>query len=269
MSYISNKLTHWVGRNEKTDEDRYNILFKNILKKKELRYGKCDWLYGSKYGGIIKPWKVEMICFTDIPYSETESHCKEYSKFGLSFEKSYLANCMASPVGYEQHPLLHQNFSFIVRGLEALKGILKKNGLEKWSHPSTKEERPDEFSLQDIIHRFNYNMIFRENYSKKEFVYNENSDVPYEDQLTFFEEKKSSYTEREWRMVISSSGSQTPWIIKHDNYHYFCFNDRFLYAIIVPRSFINRLNKDLMAISSSFIDDRTPLIIPYEDLRFF
>jgi len=59
MAYISNKLTHWVGKN-KPPEEQYNILTQNILKEKELRFGKCEWNFGTK-DIIIKNHMINMI----------------------------------------------------------------------------------------------------------------------------------------------------------------------------------------------------------------
>ena len=110
MAYVSNVLTHWVGRG-KTIDEQYAILTNDILKKKELIYSLSPWHFGSKYGGPTDPTQlpIPMISFADIPFSECARHCDRYSHFGLSFDKGYLANCYASPVGYVQHPFIDNN----------------------------------------------------------------------------------------------------------------------------------------------------------------
>jgi len=266
MAYVSNKLIHWVGRGKSTDE-QYNILTQKILKHKELLYSKCDWKYGSKYGGIKNAMSVPMICFTDIPFSETERHCMNYSRFGLSFEKYYLVNCLACPVGYDQHPFLHNNYSYIMKGLHALKALLDQKGIAAWKSNEVGSE-DKEYSLHEMLKRFQFMMLFRENYSRKEYQYNEVAEQPHEHQVHFFEQPDALYFEREWRMILSDSAKNLKWNRIREDLTYFHFNEKYLSAVIVPREHIDRLKTEWKDIFFDFHPNQLPNIIGFEDLKY-
>ena len=105
--YISDELTHCIGRNEETDDDRYEIL-KIILESNQLkaktRPGTTvdyDAMYDfqNKFSSKEK-FIARVVCFCDIPISDLKFHMKKYSKFGISFKKSYLVERGVNPIFY-------------------------------------------------------------------------------------------------------------------------------------------------------------------------
>jgi len=114
--YVSQLLTHFVGRNVKQDEDRYQLL---------LRILKSGWLLSSamvntkpedlpsriKQPSYSYPLDIsiidlndvfisDVVCFADIPLADLHLHMQKYSLFGISFKKDYLIKKGASPVFY-------------------------------------------------------------------------------------------------------------------------------------------------------------------------
>ena len=114
--YVSNLLTHFVGRKEKDERDQYNILIKII---------KSGWLLSANmvgthiddlpqriqqvsYGYALNLSNLDLntvfvsdvVCFTDIPLSDIQLHIKKYSPFGISFSKEFLLNNGENPVFY-------------------------------------------------------------------------------------------------------------------------------------------------------------------------
>jgi hypothetical protein len=136
--YISRELTHFVGRNlrnniedEKQLQDaQYKILIK-IIRDKYISYpphNPRELLYGLKYrrdrnididtrnkfsnNNMIVPY---MVCFCDIPIGDLSIHIRKYSRFGMSFEKSFLIERGANPVLYvEKNSAISydRNFNF-------------------------------------------------------------------------------------------------------------------------------------------------------------
>jgi Putative abortive phage resistance protein AbiGi, antitoxin len=107
--YVSRELTHFVGRKSKDDEARYNLL-KRILSsgKLEPRH-RGSILFPDTYSvdmsntaklSTNKVYETETVCFCDIPVEDFEVHMRKYSRFGLSFQKSFLIKKEANPVFY-------------------------------------------------------------------------------------------------------------------------------------------------------------------------
>lgn len=129
MPYVSEHLTHFVGRSKPNDDERFLVLvqiFKSgvlldpshvgqkypiftvvrhdndtgaedvleYLTKPSIRHD-----LGSPYGTnkLIEP---EMVCFCDIPFDELAIHRSKYGSFGLAFEKSFLVDQGAASVMY-------------------------------------------------------------------------------------------------------------------------------------------------------------------------
>jgi len=105
--YVSEYLTHFVGRCLKEDE-AFDLLC-HIIKKRKLLPGgseqnsrgnvkiqETDCFSSNK---LLTP---EMVCFCDIPHNKKMLliHTKKYSQFGLAFEKKWLADKGANPVLY-------------------------------------------------------------------------------------------------------------------------------------------------------------------------
>jgi len=261
MAYVSNVLTHWVGRG-KTEDEQYAILTENILKNKELLYGTCPWHFVSRYGGV-KNFTITMISYTDIPFSECSQHCDKYSHFGLSFDIHYLANCLASPVGYIQHPFIHQNYSYIYHTLSGIKNVV--NGIEI---PEGKR-KGKKFDARQLLSRFQFMMCYFEDYSTDEFKYNEAAVEPIPGQENYFTDTSALYYEREWRMVLSNTAKDLPWNVSHDGKTYFKFNEHFLKWIIVPQAYVHRLQEVQETIFSDYELRYIPKIVAYEDLKYF
>jgi hypothetical protein len=128
--YVSNELTHFVGRSLRADEEaQYQLLLK-ICRSGTLldpRYlGKRDTpifffnvvdrdgserrqqyfpepYFEVRINGPVEANEFvapEMVCFCDIPLLELEIHTSKYSRFGLAFHKAFLVRQGASPVHY-------------------------------------------------------------------------------------------------------------------------------------------------------------------------
>ena len=106
--YISNELTHLVGKN-KTPAEQYKILIA-ILKEGRLKHSPNDPIRSKDNVGISlefhykakisenEMFNPEVICFCDIPVQDFSIHISKYSPFGLSFSKAFIVNHGGSPV---------------------------------------------------------------------------------------------------------------------------------------------------------------------------
>jgi len=105
--YVSQELTHFVGRCLKTDEERYSLLVK-ILKSGWLTPGSVQnpkenvrtllTVSGAKFSeGMYDP---QVVCFCDIPVADLRIHMEKYKQFGLAFTKEFLIKKEARPVFY-------------------------------------------------------------------------------------------------------------------------------------------------------------------------
>jgi len=129
MAYISEELTHFVGRSLSTDEERLDLLLRIIgggvlldrshlgrrdrifmagLRDRET--GNVDGVQYSSDPNVRHDLSAklsdnqlvqfEIVCFCDIPLAHVPIHCRKYSYFGLAFAKSFLIRQGASPVMY-------------------------------------------------------------------------------------------------------------------------------------------------------------------------
>lgn len=103
--YISDELTHFVGKN-KSQKEQYNILVK-ILKEGLLTPDhndpeKAGYIAISLNGRISdnKMFMPYVICFCDIPINDLYIHMKKYSQFGIGFLKEFLVPKGANPLFY-------------------------------------------------------------------------------------------------------------------------------------------------------------------------
>jgi hypothetical protein len=106
--YVSNELTHFVGKNLKTDEERFALLVR-IIREGILRPGRVGhFLTGFTMaipvrGGTLSTNQAvtsTVVCFCDIPVSDLGIHMKKYKPFGIAFEKRLLIAKGANPVFY-------------------------------------------------------------------------------------------------------------------------------------------------------------------------
>ena len=132
LGYVSNNLTHFVGRSLAADELRYELLAKifrggvlldpsHIGRRDPIFQVKmspgptgsvplsaCSGLDYSSYPNVRHDLgtklsdnalvQFDIVCFCDIPRSELAIHCAKYSHFGLAFPRLFLVNAGASPV---------------------------------------------------------------------------------------------------------------------------------------------------------------------------
>jgi hypothetical protein len=114
--YISNELTHFVGRGAKTPDKQYATLIK-ILNEGQLIHPLSDGItcVDASVGCVpsvtmkVCPnaklsnnemFNPESVCFCDIPVGDLNIHIPKYSPFGLSFEKLFIVQHGGAPVYY-------------------------------------------------------------------------------------------------------------------------------------------------------------------------
>lgn len=129
MAYVSDELTHFVGRSLSSDDERFELLRKIISDGVLLdpgHRGRRDriFLAGARNDTTGEENFVEyssspnvrhdlsarlsqnqlvqfeIVCFCDIPLADLPLHCTKYSFFGLALSKSFLVQKGASPVMY-------------------------------------------------------------------------------------------------------------------------------------------------------------------------
>lgn len=110
QQYVSNELTHFVGK-ELKPEEQYALLVK-ILTEGQLRSPgypidgpphKIDVWFRYRDLPTIDPNMMvnpKMVCFCDIPVRDLRIHMTKYGEFGLSFLKTFLIAEGANPVFY-------------------------------------------------------------------------------------------------------------------------------------------------------------------------
>jgi hypothetical protein len=149
MAYISNELTHFVGRSLGSDKDRYDLLCK-IVREGVLmdpshvgqrnpifrvagrpiagRTVTDDLIYTSDPSvrhdieaklSDNSLLQFEVVCFCDIPLDNLGIHCSKYGCFGLAFSKAFLVEQGASPVMYIPKP---GSFAITLREVRLLSG---------------------------------------------------------------------------------------------------------------------------------------------------
>ena len=257
MAYISNYLTHWIGKNANNDDERYDILINKIVRNKELKYNFNYIPFTSKYGGFKKKdsWGLHTICFTDIPLCDSEDHCNRYSKFGISFIKSFLANSCVAPVWYTISPFVYEAYSRMFHSLKNLEAYCINNNLNI---------PPGIFNVDDFMQRLHTFIAYYQDYDNpnNKFEYVENSLSPNAQQIDFFEKKNAFYFEREWR-TIYRTGDNFPWNREKNGEHFFIFVDEAVKYIIIPQIYSDQAKKDIL---KYFTSGSVP-VLEYEDLK--
>jgi Putative abortive phage resistance protein AbiGi, antitoxin len=114
QSYVSDELTHFVGR-ALPNEQRY-LLLREILRTKYLRASHRQEL-GSGFTGHSDGQKkissneairCTTVCFCDIPFTKLGVHMKKYGPFGIAFAKGSLLRFGATPVHYVARNASHR-----------------------------------------------------------------------------------------------------------------------------------------------------------------
>lgn len=209
--YISNELTHFVGRGDKTRDKQYERLVR-ILNEHRLIHDLSDGITGVDAFGACGPgvtMKVcpnaklsnnemfypEVVCFCDIPVEDLDIHIQKYSPFGISFEKRFIVLHGGAPVYYiPKEAALKvkmlarygknkaQLFDRILPELDAYFNIDDKTiqSLLSTDSPSIDENKVRLWSFI-IIHFLSYIKFFEH-------------DLP-------DDHKENYYFEREWRIV--------------------------------------------------------------------
>lgn len=201
-----------------------------------------------------------MICFTDVPFSECGHLSIKYSKFGLCFEKHYLANLFASPVCYAANPFMYQNFSRIIHTLSAYK---KQHGPMRISR-TLGDNKTEIVDLDLLISNVRYIFAFFNNYSKRRLCYNEvDPSIPPEALEDVFTDQEAFYYEREWRMYDSPGTRNAKHVISKNGKNYLKFNEEYLKYVILPRKYA----KKLQGLSGEVFKDylKIPTILTFED----
>ena len=122
--YTSNLLCHFVGRSKANDNERFDLLL-NIIKGGKLIANIRDpenlkstfeGNYQCEHVGEVFG-QCDCVCFCDIPNSSLSIHTAKYGKFGLGFDKDFIARQGAHPVMY-----IPKNYSIVERGDGSAKG---------------------------------------------------------------------------------------------------------------------------------------------------
>jgi len=108
--YISSELTHFVGSALESNDERYKLLAR-ILREGWITYPPHDKSTRTSKSLIInrtekisdstnKMYVPSMVCFCDIPIGDLHIHMEKYSRFGLAFDKQFIACNGGGPMYY-------------------------------------------------------------------------------------------------------------------------------------------------------------------------
>jgi hypothetical protein len=107
QEYVSDELTHFIGRRLSTQEEQFNLLvqilrFRWLEASHRREFGAGTYLRSNpgKKLSSNEAVRAATVCFCDIPVRHFAIHVKKYSPFGLAFTKDYLIRRGASPVFY-------------------------------------------------------------------------------------------------------------------------------------------------------------------------
>lgn len=109
--YVSDELTHFVGRTSPSDEARYALL-RSILGDGFLTSDPNAPFAQRRLEGVVTysytphesfssgTYDLGSVCFCDIPVPDLRLHIAKYSQFGIAFRKSFLLTKGACPMFY-------------------------------------------------------------------------------------------------------------------------------------------------------------------------
>jgi len=229
--YVSHELTHFVAKDESKESEQYSCLLK-ILQN--------GWLTHPPHnpnisGGLSikllnqlsdnEVYNPQIVCFCDVPIADIEFHSKKYSRFGISFLKSFLIKKGVNPVFYvsknsmiyvdgedpmprsEYYDKKHKQYidffhgfpeqKSTAKGWEPIPSLELKYGIKK-------------FEIQKFLafHLFSFVKFYDDN-------------LPESD-------PKNYYMEREWRIIGNLN---------------FALDD--VHRIFLPKSYAKRFRKDM------------------------
>ena len=205
--YISDELTHLVGRGQSTD-DQYSTLIKIL---------RSGWLTHPPHNPLVEGniqvnpqaklsenemYIPQVVCFCDIPTEDLGIHMQKYSPFGLTFSKDFIVEAGGSPV-------------FYVAREASVKSSrsLTPEFIELWEKAKTVDEMKTAFAVQtkgtyfDLIIK-DYHKLYSvigpldPNWEFFRFL-----DFQVFSHLVFFDHRlpedhtENYYFEREWRIV--------------------------------------------------------------------
>jgi hypothetical protein len=233
--YVSKELMHFVGRGKEEDE-QYDILVNKIIKPGMLMHPPHDPTeksgYEIRFESLISENELcnpRMICFCDIPEDDLSLHMGKYSRFGLSFLKSFLIPKGANPVHYIAHNstvenlfcgklkravFYDQRLKEYIRALHNLfNEFLPKDRNGKMPASITTENAPLSMYFQTLS-----------NFIEVEVL----SFVKFFDDTKKEDDPENYYMEREWRMLTHLS---------------FSIDD--VYRVILPSIYVDRFRNDV------------------------
>lgn len=224
--YISKELTHLIGKELPDDEKRYELLIKIITEG-----WITHWPHEPKMASPLmitlgarisnnEMYNPSCICFCDIPVTDLDIHMGKYSRFGISFLKSFLALKGASPVFYianKSSVYMHSKtnradyFDSSMKAFHEFKEVLYRT--------VPMPERKDPWRLE-LHNKFVEVVRFLE---FEVFSY-----IKGFDNTLHEDDDKNYYMEREWRIIGN---------LKFD------LDD--VYRVILPKEFAKRFREDM------------------------
>lgn len=103
--YVSDELTHFLGGG-KAPREQYalllHVLRTGLLAQPSYNAALSPTLTVNYAGSICNDdmFSPQIVCFCDIPVPDLSIHMRKYSRFGVSFPKSFLVSQGATPVFY-------------------------------------------------------------------------------------------------------------------------------------------------------------------------
>ncbi len=239
-SYVSDELTHFVGRSLPDHHSRYALL-REILRTGWLKASHRDELgpgfVGHSDGGKTlsgnEAIKCTSVCFCDIPVAALGIHMKKYSPFGIAFAKRRMLYSGATPVHYLARNASHRGVGIGPRtagewldqlrkeiqsfGHDLGKYVASHDGHPRFLYKLSPPDTPQGHRLMGQFSALENDLEFRVFGQLKFFSVGLAADDP-----------DNFYMEREWRVPEGFA---------------FCLDD--IARIIVPGEYADRLRTDL------------------------